>query len=219
MVPSMIAGWPSSSQELDKLLAAQSKALGAMKNAPRSSKSHYGMYADLATVMDTIRRPLADNELSVTQCFVPYDEQTLYLVTTLGHSSGQFIRSFLPVKATLQPQQLAATATYLKRVELTAIVGCAADDEDDGDTAQRVAIAASITDDARIEKALIAKVRAAKDVNAVRAVVDQTDRGVEAGQLSPASAERVRLVAAECAAKFAQPKSEPKPKREPVAAS
>lgn len=219
MVPSIIAGWPPSSAELDKLLEAQSKALGQMRNAPRQSKSHFGMYADLATVMDTIRKPLAENGLSVMQCFVPYDEQTIYLVTTLGHSSGQFLRSYLPVKASLQPQQLAATATYLKRVELTAIVGCAADDEDDGVTAQSAAASAAINDEPRIEKALVAKIRSAKDAAGVKAVLDQTERGVEAGQLSKAASERIRLVAADCTAKFTAAAQTPKPKREPVAAS
>jgi hypothetical protein len=215
---SVIAEWPASSGHLDKLFEAKSKALGAMKNAPRTSKSHFGKYADLATVIDTIRKPLADNGLDVIQCFVPYDENYVMLVTTLGHSSGQFIRSFLPIKASLQPQQLAATATYLKRVELAAIVGCAAEDEDDGDTAQRAAIASAITDEPKIEKALIANIRAAKDEVAVQSVLGRVERGVEGGQLSAAAAERVRLVAADCVAKFAKPSAK-KEQREPVAAS
>jgi hypothetical protein len=215
---SVIAEWPASSGHLDKLFEAKSKALGAMKNAPRTSKSHFGKYADLATVLDTIRKPLADNGLDVIQCFVPYDEQHVMLVTTLGHSSGQFIRSFLPIKSSLQPQQLAATATYLKRVELAAIVGCAAEDEDDGETAQRVAVAAAITDEPKIEKALIANIRAAKDEVGVQGVLGRVERGVEGGQLSAAAAERVRLVAADCVAKFAKPAAK-KEQREPVAAS
>jgi hypothetical protein len=206
---SVIAEWPASSQALDKLFEAKSKALGQMKNAPRTSKSHFGMYADLATVIDTIRKPLSDNGLDVIQCFVPYDENFVMLVTTLGHTSGQFIRSFLPIKASLQPQQLAATATYLKRVELAAIVGVAAEDEDDGETAQRAAVASAITDEPKIEKALMAKVRAAKDEAGVKAVLAQTDRGVESGQLGKAAAERIALLAQDCAAKFSKPKQEP----------
>lgn len=216
MVP-VIAEWPASSQSLDKLFEAKSKAMGALKNAPRTSKSHYGMYADLATVWDTIRKALSDNGLDVIQTFVPYDPNTVMLVTTLGHSSGQFIRSFLPIKSSLAPQQLASTATYLKRVELTAIVGIAADDDDDGQQATASHVAAAINDEGRIEKALAAKVKAAKDTAGVQAVLDQTDRGVEAGQLSKAASERIRLVAADCTAKFAA--AAPKPKREPVAAS
>lgn len=192
---SVIAEWPASSKELDKLFEAKAKALGALKNAPRTSKSHYGMYADLATVLDTIRKPLSDNGLAVTQSFAPYDEQHFVLITTLGHSSGQFIRSFLPVKSSLQPQALAATATYLKRVELAAIVGVAAEDEDDGETAQRAAAVAAVADEPRIEKALVAKVRSAANAGAVDAVVAQSERGVEAGQLSSAAAARIRAVA------------------------
>lgn len=208
---SVIAEWPASSQSLDKLFEAKSKALGALKNAPRTSKSHFGMYADLATVWDTIRKALSDNCLDVIQTFVPYDENFVMLVTTLGHSSGQFIRSFLPIKSSLAPQQLAATATYLKRIELTAIVGIAADDEDDGDTAQRVAVSAAIADEPKIEKALVAKVRSAKDKAGVDAVLAQVDRGVESSQLSKAAAERIALVAADCVSKFKQPKKEPEP--------
>ena len=189
---SVIAEWPASSKELDKLFEAKAKALGALKNAPRTSKSHYGMYADLATVLDTIRKPLSDNGLAVTQSFAPYDDQHFVLITTLGHSSGQFIRSFLPVKASLQPQALAATATYLKRVELAAIVGVAAEDEDNGETAQKAAVTAAVTDEPRIEKALVAKVRAAATDAAVDAVITQTERGVEAGQLSSGAAARIR---------------------------
>lgn len=213
---SVIAEWPASSPSLDKLFEAKSKALGALKNAPRTSKSHYGMYADLATVWDTIRKALSDNGLDVIQTFVPYDENTVMLVTTLGHSSGQFIRSYLPVKSTLQPQQLAATATYLKRIELTAIVGIAADDDDDGQQANASHIAASITDEGRIEKALVAKVRAAKDEAGVQSVLEQTARGVEAGQLSKAASDRIALVAKDCTSKFA-PKSTKK--AEPALAS
>lgn len=189
---SVIAEWPASSKELDKLFEAKAKALGALKNAPRTSKSHYGMYADLATVLDTIRKPLSDNGLAVTQSFAPYDENHFVLVTTLGHSSGQFLRSFLPIKSSLQPQQLAATATYLKRVELAAIVGVAAEDEDDGETAQKAAVTAAVADEPRIEKALVAKVRSAATDAAVDAVLAQTERGVEAGQLSSGAAARIR---------------------------
>jgi hypothetical protein len=215
---SVIAEWPASSPQLDKLFEAKSKALGAMKNAPRTSKSHFGMYADLATVIDTIRKPLSENGLDVIQCFVPYDENYVMLVTTLGHTSGQFIRSFLPIKASLQPQQLAATATYLKRVELAAIVGVAAEDEDDGDTAQKAAVESAVNDELKIERALVAKVRAAKDAAGVQAVLDQTDRGVEGGQLSKESAARIAVVAKDCMAKVAKP-AQKKEQREPVAAS
>jgi hypothetical protein len=197
---SVIAEWPASSPALDKLFEAKSKALGALKNAPRTSKSHFGMYADLATVFDTIRKPLSDNGLDVIQCFVPYDDQYVMLVTTLGHTSGQFIRSFLPIKSSLQPQQLAATATYLKRVELAAIVGVAAEDEDDGETAQRAASQQAAADSDRVEKALMSKCRVARDQAGLDAVIAQVERGTAAHLLDAATAERVIAYAKDLAA-------------------
>jgi hypothetical protein len=197
---SVIAEWPASSPALDKLFEAKSKALGQLRNAPRTSKSHFGLYADLATVFDTIRKPLSDNGLDVIQCFVPYGEQYVMLVTTLGHNSGQFIRSFLPIKSNLPPQQLAATATYLKRVELAAIVGVAAEDEDDGETAQRAAAQQAATDTDRIEKALMSKARVARDQAGIDAVLAQVERGRASGQLDDATAERVKAYAKEVAA-------------------
>jgi hypothetical protein len=52
----------------------------------------------------------------------------------------------------------------------------------------------------------------------VQGVLGRVERGVEGGQLSAAAAERVRLVAADCVAKFAKPAAK-KEQREPVAAS
>lgn len=212
--------WQEASENLDQLFAAHAAAIGKLRNAPRTCVSHFAKkgrdgkpipdYADLATIFDTIREALSANGLSVTQSFMPHGEDGgMMLVTTLGHKSGQFQRSYLPMKGNVPPQSLASTATYLKRVALCAIVGIAADDDDDGQQANASHEAATITDEGRIEKALIAKVRAAKDEAGVNAAVAQTDRGVESGQLSRAAAERVALVAADAISKFAKPKREP----------
>lgn len=223
--------WQEASEQLDQLFAAHAAALGQLKNAPRTCVSHFAKkdrktgepipdYADLATILDTIRTAFAANGLSVTQTFMPHGEDGgMMLVTTLGHKSGQFQRSYLPMKGNVPPQSLASTATYLKRVALCAIAGIAADSDDDGEQANASHTAATISDEGRIEKALVAKVRASTDEEAVKAVLAQTERGVEAGQLSKASADRIGLVAADCIAKFTKPKPEPKPKRETVAAS
>lgn len=212
--------WQEASEHLDQLFLAHAKATGQLRNAPRTCVSHFAKkgkdgqpipdYADLATILDTIRAALAANELSVTQSFMPFGEDGgMMLVTTLGHKSGQFQRSYLPMKGNVPPQSLASTATYLKRVALCALVGIAADNDDDGEQANASHEAATVTDEGRIEKALVAKVRAAKDADAVKSVVAQTDRGVELGQLSKAAADRISLVAADRIAKFGKPKPEP----------
>ena len=205
--------WQERSDHVDQLYAAMAQAFGEVKNAPRTCFSNWAKkdrktgellpdYADLATVFDTIRAVYGKYGLSVRQTFHPFNDGTLFLVTTVGHKSGQFERSYLPMKGNVPPQELAKTATYLKRVAICAAVGIAADDDDDGEQANKSHAVAQVNDEERIVKALIGKARACTTPEAIAAVTAQVDRGVAAGQLSDAGAGRVRLVAAECASKL-----------------
>lgn len=207
---SVIAEWPASSPVLDELFAAHAKALAEMKNAPRTSKSHFGMYADLATLIDTVRGPLSKNGLSFSQPFCVYDENYDVLVTTLSHSSGQFIRSFNRIKVNLPPQQYAATATYMKRVALSAIVGVAAEDEDDGETATRAAVVANVEDEVRIEKIGASKLRDAKSPDERAEILSKAEKRVSEGTLSAAALKRLVAVSEEAAAATPKPAAAPK---------
>lgn len=224
--------WKESSDHVDELYASMAKAFGELKNAPRTCFSNWAKkdrktgellpdYADLATVFDTIRVTYAKHDLSIRQTFHSWKEDgTIMLVTTIGHKSGQFERSYLPMKGNIPPQELAKTATYLKRVAICAAVGIAADDDDDGQQANSSHVVAQVNDEARIEKALTAKVRSAKTAEEISAVMEQTDRGVSSSQLSPEAAQRVRQVAADCASRL--PKQDApasKSKKEPALAS
>lgn len=211
---SVIAEWPASSPQLDELFAAHAKALAELKNAPRTSKSHFGMYADLATLIDTIRGPLSRHGLSFTQPFCVYDENHDVLVTTLAHSSGQFLRSFNRIRVNLPPQQYAATATYMKRVALSAIVGVAAEDEDDGETATRAAVVSHVEDETRIEKIGMAKLREAKTDDERAEILSKAEKRVQEGTLSREALVRLMAVATESAT--AKPK--PAPGSKPQAA-
>ena len=190
--------WQEASEHLDQLFAAHATALGQLKNAPRTCVSHFAKkgkdgkpipdYADLATVIDTARQALAANGLSITQTFMPFGEDGgMMLVTTLGHKSGQFQRSYLPMKGNVQPQALASTATYLKRVAMCAILGIAADDDDDGQQANVNHAEASAGDEMRIVNALIKKVKAAADKDGRDAEIERARKGVREGKLSNAS--------------------------------
>jgi hypothetical protein len=199
--------WTEASEHLDQLFAAHAAALGQLKNAPRTCVSHFAKkgpdgkpipdYADLATVFDTIRAALAANGLSVTQTFMPFGEDgsTLMLVTTLGHKSGQFQRSYLPMKANVPPQQLASTATYLKRVALCAVVGIAADDDDDGQQANATHATATVSDEPRIVAALQKKLKAAKDAKGRAAEIARAQKGLSEGLLSQKSFDQIKDLA------------------------
>jgi hypothetical protein len=58
------------------------------------------------------------------------------MVTTLAHTSGQWMKSYLPLNPSKNDSQgMGAAITYLRRYSLSAIVGVVCDEDDDGETA------------------------------------------------------------------------------------
>lgn len=125
------------SDSIAALAAALAKAQGAIKGAAkdRVNPGFRSKYADLASVWDACRKQLSDNGLAVIQTTDEADDAVV-VVTTLAHSSGEWISGRLklrPVKA--DPQGMGSALTYARRYALSAIVGIAPDD-DDGEAAQ-----------------------------------------------------------------------------------
>lgn len=120
------------SEQINELATALAKAQGAIKHAAKESRNpHFGSnYADLASVWEACRQPLADNGLSVVQ--LPEEsEQGVRMTTVLMHTSGQFISGtvLMPVdRAT--PQAVGSAITYARRYALAAMVGVCPDDDD-----------------------------------------------------------------------------------------
>lgn len=126
------------SEQTAELAAALAKAQGAMRPAKMNRinphfKSHF---ADLASVFDAVRQPLADNGLSVTQTTQIRDGGFI-LRTTLRHVSGQWIASEHPLPTNAKPQELGSAMTYAKRYSLSAMCGIAADEDDDGEATRK----------------------------------------------------------------------------------
>ena len=129
------------SENINELATALSKMQGNMgpiyknktaKIPTKSGATYSYTYADLAGIWECIRKPLLDTGLSVTQTF-----NGSLLITILMHSSGQWIKSELPLNCMgLKPQELGSEITYLRRYALTGILGLSADEEDDGAQAQ-----------------------------------------------------------------------------------
>lgn len=120
------------SEQINELATALSKAQGEITGAVKDSKNPFfkSAYADLASCWDACRLQLAKNNLSVTQPTICRDGQ-VYVVTTLMHGSGQWIRGELPVKAKDDgPQAQGSGITYARRYALAAIVGIAQIDDD-----------------------------------------------------------------------------------------
>lgn len=125
------------SQEIGAFAEALCKAQGSMGFAEKDSVNpHFrSRYPSLAACWDACRRPLADNGLSVTQGFDRIGDD-LIVWTLLLHASGQWIETRCSTTPRdFSPQSIGSAVSYMKRYQLAAIVGLAADD-DDGEAAQ-----------------------------------------------------------------------------------
>ena len=124
------------SDEIGALAEALAKVQGEIETATRDSENPFykSKYADLASIWDACRKQLAKNQLAVIQTTQNNNgiDGTIILVTTLAHSSGQWIRGFLKIRPIKNdPQGIGSAITYARRYALSAIVGVAPKDEDD----------------------------------------------------------------------------------------
>lgn len=126
----------SAFNEIAKALAtAQSEFSTIVKN--KTNPHFKSKYADLAAVIDAVRPALTKNGLTVSQVLrLHADGNGVYLETVLMHSSGQIMTSSYPIAHGLTPQQMGSALTYARRYSLCAILGVAADEDDDGGSAE-----------------------------------------------------------------------------------
>lgn len=89
-------------------------------------------YASLSNILDAIKIPLAESELSFSQH--PMGENGLS--TILMHKSGEWIGSHFMMKPVKNdPQGIGSCLTYMRRYALAAILGLNIDEDDDGNQA------------------------------------------------------------------------------------
>ena len=137
------------SESIKNIAIALSKAQGEFDHAKKDVKNDFfkSRYADLASVIDAAKKPLADNGLSVSQVVDLAESGDLVLETILMHISGEFISGRYPIRPVkTDPQSTGSAITYARRYAFSAITGIAADD-DDGNAAsnQQQAPARAIT--------------------------------------------------------------------------
>ena len=127
------------SEQINELAAALSKAQSVIRGAVKDANNPFfkSQYADLTSVWDACRDALTKNGLSVIQCPEQSDTGGIAIETTLLHSSGQFITSryVMPVKNSTDAQAVGSAITYARRYALSAMVGVAPADDDDGNNA------------------------------------------------------------------------------------
>ena len=102
-----------------------------VKVATKTGGSYTFDYATLPHIIETIKPHLKECGLSYSQLINGGG-----VFTMLMHNSGQYIASYTNFESKVDSlQDFGGKITYLKRYALTAILGIAADDDDDGNSA------------------------------------------------------------------------------------
>jgi ERF superfamily len=134
------------SDHLNKLATALTKAQSqiqpafadAIGLADEGDDTQAYRYATLTSVWKAVRGALSKNGLAVVQTCEPGEAGELRLVTTLLHTSGQWISGTAVLSlAAPTPQAYGSALTYARRYGLAAIVGLCVDQDDDGVGASR----------------------------------------------------------------------------------
>jgi hypothetical protein len=92
-------------------------------------------YADLASIRNATIPALSRNGLSLFQ-MTRLNGEGMSLVTRLAHSSGQWLESTYPLPINDRPHIMGSALTYARRYSWAALVGIAAEEDEDGNAAQ-----------------------------------------------------------------------------------
>lgn len=103
----------------------------------REGGSYTFSYAPLDVILDATRPALTANELALTQVLHGGGgRDPMMLRTVLFHSSGQFLSSEVVLTSVgSSPQELGSAITYMRRYVITALLGVASEEDDDGNHA------------------------------------------------------------------------------------
>lgn len=131
------------STEINELITALSRAQAEFPAVPLNATNPFlhNRYADLGSVILTVKEILSNHGLSVTQ-LVKNDGASVGITTMLAHSSGQWVSesACLPLpdaKGQSLAQVAGSTITYLRRYAYTSILGLYTGEDDDGGDPQR----------------------------------------------------------------------------------
>lgn len=123
------------STSITKILPALIKAQSEFPAIPKKSTNpfHGSKYADLSAIVETLKPIMTANKLVFSQSSRANGIDSIVIITTIFHESGEFISSELEIPLAKKDAQAVGSAmTYARRYSLTAILGVVADDDDDG---------------------------------------------------------------------------------------
>lgn len=121
---------------IGKLAEALAKFQGEVANPSKDAVNPYfkSKYATLDAILKEVRPKLAKYDLAIIQL----PEEGSKLTTLLMHKSGEFIKGTIAMKPTDEkPQSLGSAMTYARRYSISALLGIAADEDEDGNAASQ----------------------------------------------------------------------------------
>lgn len=166
------------SNELDKIFTAISALQGEMEAVKKANHGHRHRYADINAVLDAVRPLLARNSLSVMQHPHTDSNGNHYLMTMVGHASGQWISSSLGIEVTQEEiQQFGGAITYLRRYALVSILGIEQEDDDGNGVMKRSWQGSSGTNMGSFKNPHTVKVEQATDaqISTIKRLVEKLD--------------------------------------------
>lgn len=127
------------SESIKELAMALSKFQGKVNNPKNVAENPFfkSKYAPLDVVINVIKEPLKETGLSYMQEPISDDGVTVSMITTIMHSSGEWVESS-PLKIKNEKptaQGSGSSITYARRYQLTSMLGIASEDDDDGNIA------------------------------------------------------------------------------------
>jgi len=123
-------------ESIKEIAKALCKFQGMVSKVKKTEENPFfkSKYADLSAILDVIRDPLNECDLS----FVQFPTGENGLTTMLMHVSGEYIKESYTMKPTKNdPQGQGSAITYQRRYALAAILGLNIDHDDDGNAASK----------------------------------------------------------------------------------
>lgn len=130
------------SEKISELAPALLKAQQAIGEAKKDATNPFfkSTYADLLSVINTVKAPLNDNGIVFLQAInMVGDSQWAVVDTMLLHESGEYLCASTPIVCAKQndPQAFGSGITYAKRYGLQSLVGVPSADDDGEGAMQR----------------------------------------------------------------------------------
>jgi len=161
------------SESIKEIAIALSKFQSEVPNISKDGSNPFfkSKYATLSNILETIKKPLIDNNLSYSQ--FPSGEHGL--TTILMHSSGEWMQDtykMTPIKN--DPQGLGSAITYQRRYALGSILGLNIDEDDDGNKASETSKAKKENEPTELRPTnytivqAIAEMETSKNINEVK---------------------------------------------------